>query len=241
MVALITGAGGPMGAAIAQRLAEEGALLVLTDISERRLQTSNAAGENAVTVRADVRNRAEAAEVVARGVDRFGRIDILVNVVGGIRDDRLKRAFLEMAESRFDDTFALNVKSCFHMVQLVAPGMLERRSGKVVNIGSVAMSGESGQVDYAAAKAAVVSMTRSLAMEFAPYINVNCISPATIRTSVLDRTPEDERRYYMERTMLKRFGEARDVANAVLFLASEESSYITGENLCVSGGIATAL
>lgn len=240
-VALVTGAGGPMGVAIAQRLAEEGAALVLTDISERRLLACDTGGDRVARVRADVRKRVEATEVVACGLERFGQIDVLVNVVGGIRDEQLKRAFVNMTETRFDETFTLNVKSCFHMVQLVAPGMLERRSGKVVNIGSTAMAGEAGQVDYAAAKAAVISMTRSLAMELAPHINVNCISPATIRTSVLDRTPEEERRYYLEKTLLKRFGEARDVANAVLFLASDESAYITGENLCVSGGIAPAL
>jgi NAD(P)-dependent dehydrogenase (short-subunit alcohol dehydrogenase family) len=146
-----------------------------------------------------------------------------------------------MSEERFDDTFTLNLKGCFHMVQLIAPGMLERRSGKIINIGSISMAGEAGQVDYAAAKAAVVSMTRSLAMELAPHVNVNCISPATIRTSVLDRTSAEEREYYLEKTLLKRFGEPGDVANAVLFLASDEASYITGENLCVSGGIAPAL
>ena len=232
-----------MGSAIAQRLAEEGADLILTDISERRLfsESANAGAARVVRVRADVRIREQAAQVVAAGVARFGQIDILVNVVGGIRDSQLKRPFVTMTEERFDDTFTLNLKGCFHMVQLIAPGMLERRSGKIVNIGSISMSGEVGQVDYAAAKAAVVSMTRSLAMEMAPHVNVNCISPATIRTSVLDRTSAEERQYYLDKTLLKRFGEARDVANAVIFLASDEASYITGENLCVTGGIAPAL
>jgi NAD(P)-dependent dehydrogenase (short-subunit alcohol dehydrogenase family) len=242
-VALITGAGGPMGSAIARRLAEEGAQLILTDISERRLMsgTEGAGGESTVRVRSDVRIREQAAQVVDAGIARFGRIDILVNVVGGIKDTELKRPFITMTESRFDDTFTLNLKGSFHLVQLIAPCMMERAYGKIVNIGSISMSGEAGQADYGAAKAAVMSMTRSLAMELAPHINVNCISPATIRTSVLDRTPPEERRYYMEKTLLKRFGEARDIANAVLFLASDEAAYITGENLCVSGGVAVAL
>ena len=242
-VALVTGAGGPMGEAIAQRLAEEGALLILTDISERRLflNASEGVTGGAERVRADIRLRAEAANVVNAGIARFGHIDILVNVVGGIRDTELKRPFVSMTEQRFDDTFTLNLKGTFHLVQMIAPLMLAQRSGKIVNIGSISMAGEPGQADYGAAKAAVVSMTRSLAMEFAPHINVNCISPATIRTTVLDRTPESERRYYLDKTLLKRFGETRDIANAVLFLVSEESSYITGENLCVSGGIAPAL
>ena len=242
-VAFISGAGGPMGSAIARRLAEEGAQLILTDISGQRLAqaTEGLGGQDTVRVRSDVRVREQAAQVVQAGMARFGRIDILVNVVGGIRDTELKRPFLTMAESRFDDTFTLNLKGGFHLVQLIAPGMLTRAYGKVINIGSISMSGEAGQTDYGAAKAAVVSMTRSLAMELAPHINVNCISPATIQTTVLDRMPADERQYYIDRTLLKRFGQARDIANAVLFLASDEAGYITGENLCVSGGIAPAL
>jgi NAD(P)-dependent dehydrogenase (short-subunit alcohol dehydrogenase family) len=242
-VALITGAGGPMGNAIANRLAEEGAQLVLTDISERRLlaAATDTLTDGAERVRADIRVRSEACKVVEAGVARFGRIDILVNVVGGIKDTELKRPFVTMSEQRFDDTFTLNLKGSFHLIQIIAPMMIANRSGKIVNIGSISMSGEPGQADYGAAKAAVVSMTRSLAMEFAPHINVNCISPATIRTTVLDRTPESEKKYYLEKTLLKRFGEPRDIANAVLFLTSEESSYITGENLCVSGGIAPSL
>ena len=161
--------------------------------------------------------------------------------MGGIKDTELKRPFVTMSEQRFDDTFTLNLKGSFHLIQIIAPMMIANHSGKIVNIGSISMSGEAGQADYGAAKAAVVSMTRSLAMEFAPHINVNCISPATIRTTVLDRTPESEKKYYLEKTLLKRFGEPRDIANAVLFLTSEESSYITGENLCVSGGIAPSL
>lgn len=242
-VALVSGAGGPMGAAIAHRLANEGALLVLTDISGRRLAATAAAmdAERIVAVRSDARVRDEVASIVAAGMTRFGRIDVLVNVVGGIRDTELKRAFVSMTEQRFDETFELNLKGTFHLVQQVAPGMLERGYGKIINLASISMAGEPGQVDYGAAKAAVVSLTRSLAMELAPDINVNCISPATIRTSVLERLPADEQQYYLDKTLLKRFGEPEDIANAVLFLASDESSYITGENLCVSGGVAPAL
>jgi NAD(P)-dependent dehydrogenase (short-subunit alcohol dehydrogenase family) len=242
-VALVSGAGGPMGAAIAARLLEEGAALVLTDISERRLAQEAAAfpRERAVSVRGDARVRDEVRRVVDAGVHAFGRIDVLVNVVGGIRDTELKRPFVEMTEQRFDDTFKLNLKGIFNFVQLVAPAMLQRGGGKIVNLASINMAGEAGQADYGAAKAAVASLTRSLAMELAPSVNVNCISPATIRTSVLDRMPESEQRAYRDRTLLKRFGEPRDIANAVLFLASDEAGFITGENLCVSGGIWPAL
>lgn len=242
-VALITGAGGAMGAAIAQRFAGEGALLVLTDISQRRLSATVAMLDSSrvVAVRSNVLDRAEAAAVVDAGLARFDRIDVLVNVVGGIRDTELNRPFVSMSEQRFDETFDFNLKGTFHLVQQTAPGMLARRYGKIINLASISMSGEQGQVDYGAAKAAVVSLTRSLAMELAPDINVNCISPATIRTSVLERLPAHAQQYYLDKTLLKRFGEPQDIANAALFLASDESSYITGENLCVSGGIAPAL
>jgi 3-oxoacyl-[acyl-carrier protein] reductase len=241
-VALITGAGGPMGAAIAARFSEEGAQIVLTDISERRLKaTADTFAGRAVWKRADVRNRSESAAVVDEGLARFGRIDILINVVGGIRDTELTRPLVEMAEQRFDETLALNLKGTFHLTQLVVPGMLARAYGKIVNMASISMAGEAGQADYAVAKAGVVALTRTMAMEFAPAINVNCISPATIRTSVLERMPQEVQESYRNRTLLKRFGEARDIANAALFLASDEASYITGENLCVSGGIAPSL
>jgi 3-oxoacyl-[acyl-carrier protein] reductase len=241
-VALITGAGGPMGAAIAARFNEEGAQLVLTDISERRLKaTADMFAGRAAWKRADVRTRSESAAVLDEGLARFGHIDIVVNVVGGIRDTELNRPILEMTEQRFDETLALNLKGTFHLTQLAAPAMLARGYGKIVNLASISMAGEAGQADYAAAKAAVVALTRTMAMEFAPSINVNCISPATIRTSVLERMPREVQDSYRNRTLLKRFGEARDIANAALFLASDEASYITGENLCVSGGIAPAL
>jgi NAD(P)-dependent dehydrogenase (short-subunit alcohol dehydrogenase family) len=242
-VALISGSGGAMGAAIAARFAEEGARLVLTDISERRLAAEAAAFDPAATawVRADARVRHEVVRVVEAGIAKFGRIDILINVVGGIRDKELNRQFLVMTEQRYNDTFELNLKAILHFVQLVAPGMLERAYGKIVNLASINMAGEPGQADYGAAKAAVASLTRTLAMELAPHVNVNCISPATIRTSVLDRMPEAEREYYRNKTLLKRFGEPREIAHAALFLASDEAAYVTGENLCVSGGVSPAL
>jgi len=232
-----------MGAAIATRFLEEGARLVLSDISERRLtaETATFDPEWIACVRADARAREEAARVMEAGIGKFGRIDVLVNVVGGIRDKELNRRFISMSEQRFNDTFELNLKAIFHFVQLVAPGMLDRGYGKIVNLASINMAGEPGQANYGAAKAAVASLTRTLAMELAPNINVNCISPATIRTSVLDRMAEDEREYYRGKTILKRFGEPREVAHAALFLASDEADYITGENLCVSGGVAPAL
>lgn len=241
-IALVSGAGGPMGQAIALNLAAQGARLLLTDISAGRLDATvtllEAAGreERVVAVRANALDRVEAAAVVEAGLARFGRIDILVNVVGGVRGASLYTPFLQLDEAQWDNTFALNLKPGFHLIQRVAPGMLERGSGKIVNVSSVVFAGEGGQADYAAAKAAVASLTRSLAQEFAPHIHVNCIAPGLIRTSVVERLAENERQDFIDRSLLRRLGRPEEIADVVAFLASDESSFMTGEILAVSGG-----
>ena len=247
-VALVTGAGGPMGCAVAVRFAEEGASLVVTDISGSRLdggvrdiEAALTSGAGVAARRADVRVREEALSVADDGEARFGQVDILVNIVGGIRGGGLREPFVDMDEQRWDETFELNLKGTFHLVQRLAPGMLKRGYGKIVNISSVSMAGEYGQTDYGAAKAAVTSLTRSLAMELAPDINVNCIAPGMIKTSVMQRADPAMVRQFQEGTLLKRLGEPRDIANAALFLCSDESNYVTGEMLAVSGGIFPAL
>lgn len=244
-VALITGAGGPMGRAIAARMAADGAALILTDISANRLsatgQAISALGAHVVMHRANAMDRQEASSVVAQGLDAFKAIDILVNVVGGIRSSSLYVPFLEMPEGRWDDTLALNLKPGFHLTQLVAPGMLERRWGRIVNVASVVFAGEAGQADYACAKAAVASLTRTLAMEFAPHVNVNCIAPGMIQTSVFERlAPEDQRRF-LEKCLLQRPGLPEEIASVAAFLSSDESSFMTGEIVAVSGGNHPAL
>jgi NAD(P)-dependent dehydrogenase (short-subunit alcohol dehydrogenase family) len=241
-IALVTGAGGPMGRAVALKLAREGTRLVLTDISGNRLAGTEQAvadavpGAALVAVRANAMDRKEASEVVARGTETFGRIDVLVNVVGGIRSSSLYTSFLELDEARWDDTFALNLKPGFHMIRMVAPGMLERGWGRIVNVASVVFAGEAGQADYAAAKAAVASLTRTLAMEFAPHVNVNCIAPGMIQTSVVERLTEEDRRRFLAKCLLNRPGLPEEIADAVAFLSSDESSFVTGEILAVSGG-----
>jgi NAD(P)-dependent dehydrogenase (short-subunit alcohol dehydrogenase family) len=243
-IALVTGAGGPMGRAIAQRFAQEGASLVLAEISGNRLREGQAAveaslapGAGVVAQRADVTQREEAQAVADAGLARFGRIDILINVVGGIRGTTLFAPLLELDEARWDDTFRLNLKANFHLVRLVAPGMLDRRYGKIVNLSSMNFAGELGSSDYGAAKAAVASLTRTLALELAPHVNVNCIAPGTIRTTVVSRMPPEELDRYAAKPPLKRLGEPLDIANAALFLASDEASYVTGATFLVDGGL----
>lgn len=245
---MVSGAGGPMGRAVAERFAEEGASLVLADISGNRLAESVAAitplltaGAKVVARRADVTRANEAAEVVAAGHEAIGNVDIVVNIVGGIKGKVLFEPMMTMTEERWDGTFALNTKGILHLTKLVAPGMVERRYGKIVNISSINFAGEMGSADYGAAKAAVASLTRTIAMELAPHVNVNCIAPGIIRTSVLQRMSREELAFYAEKPLLKRIGEPLDIANACLFLVSDEASYITGEILAVSGGIWPAL
>lgn len=239
-VALVTGAAGPMGEAVAARLAAEGAALLLSDISGPRLdaalQRLTAAGARVAALRADVTQRDEVRALVAHGEQTLGPIDVLVNVVGGIRSRQLYTPFLQMDEAQWDATLALNLKPGFHLIQAVAPGMLARGRGSIVNFASIVLGGEGGQADYAAAKAAVAAFTRSLADEFAPHVRVNGVAPGLIQTTVTDRLTPAERDELIQRGFMRRAGQPREVADAVAFLCSDESSFITGEVIAVSGG-----
>lgn len=246
--ALVTGAGGPMGRAVAARFAREGASLIVTDISGSRLAETAAIirpllapGAKVVAERGDITQAAEAAAVVAAARAAHIDADITINIVGGIKAKTMFEPMLTISEERWDATFALNTKGILHLTKLLAPAMVERQYGKIVNISSISFAGETGNADYGAAKAAVASLTRTLAMELAPHVNVNCIAPGTIRTSVMQRMTAEDLAYYAAKPLLKRLGEPADIANACLFLASDESSYITGEILAVSGGVWPAL
>jgi 3-oxoacyl-[acyl-carrier protein] reductase len=237
-----------MGAAVAARLAEEGASLAICDISGDRLAASAEAiakirGKpgGILSWRGDVRDGEDCAAFAAATLERFGRVDILANIVGGIRTEILFEPLLAMSEARWDDTFTLNLKPNFHLVKLFAAGMVEQRYGRIVNVASINFAGERGSADYGAAKAAVASLTRTLAIELAPDVTVNCIAPGTIRTRVMERLADEDLERYAAKPLLKRLGEPRDIANAVLFLGSDESAYITGEILSVSGGVWPAL
>lgn len=232
-----------MGAAISSRFAAEGAQLGIVDISGARLNSvmqelTEAYPETSIeAVRANAIVESEARAAANNVHERFGRIDILVNVVGGIRGAPLTAPFLGMSEERLDSTFDLNLKALFWMVQAVAPGMRDRGCGTILNLSSVTYAGDRDQPEYAAAKAAVASMTRSLAMELAPSVTVNCIAPGLIQTSVIDRAAPDLVSKYTERSLLKRLGQPDDIASAALFLSSSEADFITGAILPVSGGI----
>lgn len=246
-VALVSGAGGPMGAAIAERLAADGAALGLIDISGRRVVATaediqpRHPDTRIQTARANATDEKETNAAIAEIVDALGPVSILVNVVGGIRGGELVTPILGMSEDRFDSTFTLNLKPLFWMVQATAPGMTARKKGVIVNISSVTFAGDGDQPEYAAAKAAVSSLTRSLAIELAPNVRVNCIVPGLIQTSVIEKAAPEMVKDYTNRSLLKRLGQPEDIAGAVSFLVGPDSNFITGASLPVSGGISANL
>lgn len=239
-VALVTGAGGPMGRAVVLRLLAEGvAGLVLTDISARRLdETVQAVGDLPLLAhRADVTRADEARALAGAALAAFGRVDLLVNLVGGIRSTTLYTPFLEMDEARFRATFDLNLMGGFHLMQTLVPGMIGRQFGRVVNVASIVFGGEKGQSDYAAAKAAVASLTRSLAAEFAPHVTVNCVAPGLTNTSVTRAMPPDEAARLVAGSFIPRLAEPEETAAAIAFFLRDEARFVTGEIMAVSGGV----
>lgn len=240
-IAAVTGAGGPMGRAVIDRLVADGiAGLALTDISGRRLEETVAAlagsGVKVASLRGDV-TRADEAAAFAEAARAPGQVDILVNLVGGLRSPRLYTPFLEMTEDQWRATMDLNLMPGFHLIRAFAPGMLERGWGRIVNVASIVFGGEAGQADYAAGKAAVASLTRSLAAEFAPAVTVNCVAPGLTRTSVTQNIPPEEAERLVAQGMIRRMAEPEETAAAIAFFLRDDSRFLTGEMLSVSGGI----
>lgn len=238
-VAVVTGAGGPMGAGIAERLAEQGAAVFINDISGRRLETARAhlAGRGFAVgaLRADVTERAQAQALCEAAWARFGRVHILVNVVGGYKG-QMYEPVLDITEERFDFVLKLNLKGTYNLTQILGRHMVEAGGGRIINISSVAKDAAAGQADYAAAKAGIVGFTRTCAMELAPSVTVNAIAPGVIQTSIMERLDNSILDAYRARIPLQRFGTPRDVGGTVAFLASDDASYVTGETIHVSGG-----
>ncbi len=239
-VAVVTGAGRGIGAAIAEGLAEAGADVVLGARSEDQLAETAAAverhGRRAEVVAGDLSTRNGMAALVERAVEAFGGIDIVVNNVGGA----MPAPFLDTSEGAFDGALHFNVTSAFNLTQLAVPSMRERGGGSVVNITSTAgRFAIRGMSAYGTAKAALIHLTKELAQDLSPTIRVNAVSPGAIATSALDivlETPELHEAM-IDGTPMRRLGEPDDIAAAVLYLVSPAASYVTGEVLSVSGGI----
>jgi 3-oxoacyl-[acyl-carrier protein] reductase len=239
-VALITGGGSGFGKGIAETFAREGARVALIDINEEAARTvARAAGNQAIAVRCDVSQRADVDAAVKATLDAFGAIDILVNNAG---TTHVRRPMLEVEEAEFDRLFAVNVKSIFLFARAVVPRMRERKSGIIINVGSTAgIRPRPGLTWYNASKAAVNLVSKSMAVELAPDgIRVCALAPVMAETPLLPTfmggdSPE-LRAQFKATVPLGRFATIEDVANAALFLASDEAKFLTGNVLEVDGG-----
>lgn len=236
-VAVVTGSGQGIGAGIARALGATGARVVVNDVVGDRVRSVaeelQALGTSALGVEADV-SRTEGAEaLIARTLEEFGRVDILVNNVGIARD----RYLAKMSEEEWDEVLRVNLKSPFLCCRAAVPHMMEQRYGRIVNISSRAWLGGPGQANYASSKGGVVSLTRTLALELAKFqITANCVAPALIDTPLFRALEEQVQERLVKTVPMRRIGTPEDIAQAVLFFASDEASYITGQILYVCGG-----
>jgi len=239
-VALITGAGRGIGKAIAMRFAQEGCKIAFTDIAlnDVVLETEKelkALGVEAKAYASNAANFAETQQVVDEIVKDFGRIDILVNNAGITKDTALKR----MTEEQWDAVINVNLKSVFNFTKAVQPVMWKQAGGSVINMSSVVgVSGNANQCNYSASKAGIIGFTKSAAKEMGVRnIRHNAIAPGFIITAMTDALPEDVRKAWEQQIPLRRGGTPEDVANVALFLASDLSSYVTGQVIHCCGGM----
>ncbi len=244
-VVLVTGGAAGIGKATALRFAEEGARVIICDVNENVGQeTVKQLGEEAAFYKVNVASRADVQTWVDDVVAKYGRIDVLVNNAGILRDGQLikfKEGQLvgQMAEADFDQVISVNLKGVFNCTQAVAPVMAKQGSGVILNATSVVgLDGNFGQTNYVASKSAVIGMIKVWSRELGKFgIRVNAVAPGFTATEMVTAMPEKILDGMKARTPLGRLGEPRDIANAYLFLASDEASFITGEVLRVDGGI----
>jgi 3-oxoacyl-[acyl-carrier protein] reductase len=236
-VALITGGGSGIGAAVAKRFAREGALVAVADVvpqgGQEVVNEIAAGGGKAIFTQADVRKADEVSGMIEHVVKEFGRLDILINNAGITRDN----LSIRMSEEEWDFVMAVNLKGSFLCAQAAYRPMRKQKYGRIVNTSSVVSRGNMGQVNYSASKAGVIGLTRTLALEYArSNITVNCIAPGFIDTPMAAAMTDKVKELALERIPLNRMGMPEEVANLHLFLASEEAAYITGQVIFLDGG-----
>ncbi|MBT3191947.1 MAG: 3-oxoacyl-[acyl-carrier-protein] reductase [Verrucomicrobia bacterium] len=237
--AIVTGAARGIGRAIAEELARNGADLALCDLQADWLAETAAAvealGAKVKCISVDVSNAEDVTKAVAEASEAFGSIDILINNAGITKDGLMMR----MSEADWDAVLSVNLKGTFLFTKAVSRPMMKQRSGAIVNIASIiGLIGNAGQCNYAASKAGVIALTKSTGKELAARgIRVNAVAPGFIESKMTEVLPEDVKQKMLDQIPMKRFGGAEDVARTVLFLATEASSYMTGQVLTVSGGM----
>lgn len=232
-VALITGATGGIGGAIAKKMRDAGATVV---VSGRNIAKLNAEfGDEFIKLPCDLAAEGGAVELVMNTIEQCGKIDILVNNAGITKDTLLMR----MTDEQFDDVINTNLRSCFKMCRAVIMPMMKNRFGRIINMASIIGTiGGPGQANYAASKGGMIAMTKSIAAEVASRgITANCIAPGFIKTPMTDVLSDELKKSYLAQIPAGRFGEPDDIANACVFLASSEASYINGQTLHINGGM----
>lgn len=240
MSALVTGASRGIGREIAIELARQGANVAVNYAGNEAkaaetVEEIQKMGRNAFAVKADVSNADEVAEMVKKAIAEFGRLDILVNNAGITRDNLLMR----MKEDEWDAVISTNLKGVFLCTKAVTRQMMKQRKGRIINIASiVGVSGNAGQANYVAAKAGVIGFTKTAARELASRgITVNAVAPGFIMTDMTDQLSEEIKEGILKQIPLARFGEPKDVAKMVAFLASDDAGYITGQTIHIDGGM----
>ncbi|MBC2580935.1 3-oxoacyl-[acyl-carrier-protein] reductase [Clostridium sp. DJ247] len=238
--AIVTGASRGIGKAIALKLAELGANIVLNYRNDAKsveevITQVEALGSKAVAVQGDVGVFAEAETIIKKAVETFGTLDILVNNAGITKDGLI----LRMKEEDFDKVIQVNLKGAFNCIRHATPIMVKQKGGKIVNLSSVVgVTGNAGQINYSAAKAGIIGVTKSAAKELASRgINVNAVAPGYIQTDMTEVLSDKVKEATLGNIPFKRFGTAEDVANIVVFLCSPASDYITGQVINVDGGM----
>ncbi len=239
-VALVTGSGQGIGRATAQRLARSGADIIInyrsnTQAAQEARASIEALGRRCIAVQADVSQEEEVTRLFSEANAAFGPISILVNNAGTTRD----KLILQMSLADFEHVLDSNLRSAFLCTKAALRGMMKARWGRIVNVSSVAgVLGSAGQANYGASKAAIIALTLSTAREMAMRnITANVIAPGFIPTELTSKLSEQQRKYILDSTPLGRFGSAEEVAAAISFLCSPEAGYITGQVLCIDGGM----
>ena len=241
-VALITGGARGIGRAIAMTYAQEGADIVVADVNlEIAQQTASeieVLGRKALALEMDVTSFAKVEEGINKILDKMGKVDILVNNAGITKDNLL----LRMSEADWDAVINVNLKGTFNCIKAVSRPMIKQRSGRIISIASIiGLMGNPGQANYAASKAGIIALTKTVAKELSSRnINANAVAPGFIQTAMTDKLSEDVKKKMLEAIPLARLGTPQDVANVCLFLASDESSYITGQTITIDGGMVMA-